>query len=83
MSSCEPVPPETPIAPMILPPTTIGLPPRDPTKASPSVGRYELNWLLPISRSNTSVGRRKRAAAFALPCEIVIEAYWQSSIFSK
>jgi hypothetical protein len=39
VSSCEPVPPLTPMAPMILPPTTSGLPPREAIKASPSVGR--------------------------------------------
>ena len=37
-SSCEPVPPLTPIAPMILPPTISGLPPREAITSS-SVGR--------------------------------------------
>src|SRR5579864_3283654 len=39
VSSCEPVPPETPMAPTTLPPTISGLPPREPTKPLPSVGR--------------------------------------------
>src|SRR6185437_4716873 len=39
VSSCEPLPPETPMAPMSLPPTTSGLPPREPTNPFPSVGR--------------------------------------------
>src|SRR6185437_6045056 len=39
VSSCEPVPPETPTAPMMWPLTTSGLPPREPVKVSPSVGR--------------------------------------------
>jgi hypothetical protein len=38
-SSCEPVPPEQPIAPMILPSAIRGIPPREPTMSS-SVIRY-------------------------------------------
>jgi hypothetical protein len=39
-SSWEPVPPLTPIAPMTLPPTTSGLPPREAITSS-RVARYE------------------------------------------
>jgi hypothetical protein len=33
-SSCEPVPPEQPIAPMSFPPSTSGIPPREPITPS-------------------------------------------------
>lgn len=33
-SSCEPVPPEQPIAPIIFPPSTSGIPPREPITPS-------------------------------------------------
>jgi plasmid stabilization system protein ParE len=38
-SSCEPVPPEQPIAPIILPPSTSGMPPREAMMSS-RVSRY-------------------------------------------
>src|SRR5258708_540239 len=70
-SSCDPVPPDTPIAPMILPFTTLGLPPRDPIMPS-SVAREPKNGPLPSSRSKLTVGRRNVAAAFALCCEMPV-----------
>src|SRR5204863_9324901 len=55
-SSCEPVPPEQPIAPTSLPACTSGIPPREPI-TSTSVTTYS-KMLCGISFSNTLVSRR-------------------------
>src|SRR5262249_39052217 len=64
-ASCWDVTPETPMAPMILPPTTIGIPPS--SMLAPC--RFSSRRLAPpcAMRSwNTFVGRRKATAEYAL-----------------
>ncbi len=77
MPSCWPVPPLQPIAPTILPPTTIGMPPSEAITPSSVIAATPAGPDATRS-SNTLVGRLKIAAARALCCEIVMEAYWQS-----
>ncbi len=54
-SSCEPVPPDTPMAPIILPPATSGMPPRD-TMIPSSESTYTRPLRTPFS--NALVSRR-------------------------
>src|ERR1700676_175923 len=71
-SSCEPVPPEQPMAPMILPPSSKGMPPRE-AMISSSVSAY-LRSDFCMASSNALVGRRYLTAARALCSEIAIDA---------
>src|ERR1700694_3350525 len=80
-SSCEPVPPEQPMAPMILPPSTRGMPPREAMMSSSVSAYFRSNFC--TASSNALVGRRYLAATRALCSEIAIEASWAPSIRMK
>ena len=80
-SSCDPVPPEQPIAPMILPSSMRGIPPRDATTSS-RLKMYLKSYFCTAS-SKALVGRRYLAAARALCSAMGIEPSCAPSIRRK
>src|SRR5882757_2212895 len=80
-SSCDPVPPEQPMAPMILPPSISGMPPRDAMASSRLKMYLKSNFC--TASSNALVGRRNLAAVRALCSAMGIEASCAPSIRRK
>src|SRR5215213_3407008 len=79
-ASWSPVAPLQPTAPMILPPSTSGIPPGDAVGGGESSVMITAPAGFCIALLKICVGRRRRAEVRALFCEIVTDPCWVLSI---